>query len=261
MQANRIKRSIARVLDAVGICWLGLWLQRAIYGPHIRAVNYHGIEASDVESFERQLAFYSRHFANVSRNGLAEFLSGGTMAERRPGLILSFDDGHRSHFEIAVPVLEKYGFTGWFFVPSRESELSHGLLLELASHHVVGSHTHTHCRMTTDVSAEVMNAEIVGSRSELERMLGREVDSFAWVGGEEESYSRAAADLIRNTYKLGFMTNSSVITSRIDPHQLQRTNIEADQPLWLVRFQLSGLMDIYYYFKRRRVNRLTAQAS
>ena len=32
---------------------------------------------------------------------------------------------------------------------------------------------------------------------------------------------------------------------------------EADYPLWLTRFQLSGIMDLLYAGKRRRVNRLT----
>jgi len=54
------------------------------------------------------------------------------------------------------------------------------------------------------------------------------------------------------------MTNNAVITPSTCPLQLQRTNIEAEDPLWLVRFQLSGFMDVFYAGKRRRVNRLTA---
>jgi hypothetical protein len=55
------------------------------------------------------------------------------------------------------------------------------------------------------------------------------------------------------------MTNNFVNRPDTHPLQLQRTNIESENPLWLVKFQLSGLMDLLYLGKRRRVNRLTAQ--
>lgn len=83
------------------------------------------------------------------------------------------------------------------------------------------------------------------------------MDTFCWVGGEEPSYHAGAAALIREGYALSFMTNTAVIRPHTSPWQLQRANVEAQDPLWLVRFQLSGLMDLAYAGKRRRVNRLT----
>ncbi|MCH7709294.1 MAG: hypothetical protein IH884_12460, partial [Myxococcales bacterium] len=59
-------------------------------------------------------------------------------------------------------------------------------------------------------------------------------------------------------YKWCFMTNSAVISSRTNPLQLQRANLESDDPPPIVRIQLSGLMDLMYAAKRRRVNRITA---
>ena len=92
----------------------------------------------------------------------------------------------------------------------------------------------------------------------MEKALGCEVPVFCWVGGEEESYSRAAAQLInRAGFGYSFMTNSAVIRPATDSLQLQRTNVEAVYPLWLVRFQLSGFMDLLYMGKRSMVNRLT----
>ena len=46
------------------------------------------------------------------------FLKNGKWHKNKPGLILSFDDGIKDNFEIAYPLLEKYGFIGWFFVPT-----------------------------------------------------------------------------------------------------------------------------------------------
>ena len=104
--------------------------------------------------------------------------------------------------------------------------------------------------------------KIRASRGLLEEKLAGPVDVFAWVGGEEWSYSAEAAQIIRDVgYKWSFMTNSAVIHARTDALQLQRSNLESDNPASVVRLQLSGLMDLMYAAKRRRVNRLTAAPS
>ena len=73
----------------------------------------------------------------------------------------------------------------------------------------------------------------------------------------EETGRACGADLIRQGYDFSFMTNTAPITKKTDPRQIQRTNIEAEFSLPLVRFQLSGLVDLMYAGKRKRVNRLT----
>jgi len=271
LSPNDIKRRFARVLDLVGVNQLGLSLQKLMLGPFIRAVNYHEIRKDDLVKFEEHLAYFRDHYASVDLEILQDFLLSGKWAGSKPGLILSFDDGHRSHFDLAAPLLEKYGFKGWFFVPiglmaigdsAQEAGRINALTLEqleyLRDNHIVGSHTVTHRRLSSSVPLESLKEEIVGSQDLFQDILGRPVRSFCWVGGEEENYSREAADLIRKTYDFSFMTNNFVNCPGTNPLQLQRTNIESENPLWLVRFQLSGLMDLLYLGKRRRVNRLTA---
>ncbi len=124
--------------------------------------------------------------------------------------------------------------------------------------HVIGSHTLHHARLGSGFNSEALEAEIVVSKKELEGQLRHEVDVFCWVGGEESSYSQAAASGIRQAgYRLSFMTNNFPIRAGDDALQIQRTNIEAWYPDEILEFQLNGLLDILYAPKRRRVNRLT----
>lgn len=272
MNLNAAKRTIAKALDCVGINAAGLALQKSLLWPFIRVVNYHDISPEHVSNFEAHLSYYSRHFINVDEKMLRGFLNGTRWPHTKPGLILTFDDGMRSHYEIAAPLLEKFDFTGWFFVPAgwiaermgSNSNVADGqrtLTLEqvryLDQRHVVGCHTETHCRLTADVSAEKLQFEILGSKSSFKEILGHDVNIFCWVGGEEFSYSKPAADLVKQDYDISFMTNNAVVRPTTNPLQIQRTNIEAENPLSLLRFQLSGLMDIIYSPKRSRVNRLT----
>lgn len=267
MNPNAIKRKIAAVFDATGINSLGFALQRRFLFPFIRIVNYHDVSVDYAANFESHLRYFASRFVNVDESRLRGFLSGEAWTETKPGIILSFDDGLASHAAIVAPLLEKYGLTGWFFVPAERvtagSDVAENCVATLAqirllnNNHVIGSHTVTHCRLKNDLPEETLQFEIVESKSILETALEREVNIFCWVGGEEFTYSRAAADIVNQTYDLGFMTNNSPVRPDTNPMQLQRTNIEAENPLSLVRFQLSGFLDLAYMPKRRRVNRLT----
>src|SRR5205823_2878513 len=136
-------------------------------------------------------------------------LADGRWDKSRPGLIISFDDGHRSHREIAAPVLERYGFVGWFFIPvgfvdcpaegqsafardhgiksdwrggrpSARLALSWDEVRGLTRRHVVGCHTLTHRRLTADLTEAELDRETAGAKGRMEEVLGREVPTFAW---------------------------------------------------------------------------------
>jgi peptidoglycan/xylan/chitin deacetylase (PgdA/CDA1 family) len=201
--------------------------------------------------------------------------------------LLTFDDGLRSHADVVAPLLEAYGFSGWFNVPvgfvdtkpaeqqafarrnrigveptDRADEriaLSWSDLTRLDGRHEICSHTWTHRRLAADATPQDLDLEIDQAKRRLEEGLGHEVRAFAWVGGEEWAYSRAAAQRIREAgFEISFMTNNAVIRPHDELLQVQRTNVEAHFDPALLRFCLSGFYDLLYLPKRRRVNRLTA---
>lgn len=251
-------------------------------GNYIRVVNYHGV--SDTSRFTEHLKFYARHYESVSLSELKQFLSNGHWTKSKPGLIISFDDGLLSNYSIAKPLLEEFGFEGWFFVPTdfiscapdvqkkfaKENSIqfskcpeeriamSWDELKEMDKSHVVGSHTRTHKRLSANLSDSELQEEIIESKKILEEKLGHEVESFCWVGGEEDSYSRSASELISKAgYKVSFMTNSKIVSRHTHPLQIQRSNVEGPWDISIVKFQLSGIMDFLYRKKRTRVNSLT----
>src|SRR5262245_51829903 len=118
MPAPRPKRILARVLSVFPHSLL-VALQRSLVGGRmLRAVNYHRTPAHRAADLRRHLEFFRRHYANVGPAELEAFLSSGAWAQGRPGLILTFDDGYRDNAIVAAPLLEEFGFTGWFMIPS-----------------------------------------------------------------------------------------------------------------------------------------------
>ena len=272
---NRSKLKIASAFEATGLSRSLLALQRAALRPYARALNYHDVPHALAPAFESQLQFYARHFVSMGYEDLLA-LQAGEWRHEKPGLILTFDDGLRSHAEVVAPLLEKYEMTGWFMVPAavldepagagrapahtvHEPTLSWRSLLRLRDRHVIGCHTFSHRRLTAALTPEELAFEIGDAKRALEQGLGCTIPVFAWVGGEEETYCSAAGEAIRRAgFRVSFMTNSAPIRAGADLLQLQRTNVEASDPPALVKLSLSGFFDAWYAAKRRRVNRLTA---
>jgi len=286
VRLTQAKQYLARWQEAVKLDRVLLRLQRIAFHPFARAINYHAAPQQYLSNFEMQVKWYAENFVSVDIRAL-EDLHRGIWSDSKPGLIISFDDGLREPYENALPILERYGFKAWFFVPvgfvetppadqhafasghsitlpasSRDSRiaLSWEEIRDLeARGHVVGCHTYSHHRMTAVTPPAQLRHEIIDAKELMEKRLGHEVSVFCWVGGEESSYSSETAELIRAAgYRMSFMTNSFVIRPGCNLLQLQRTNIECDYPLSLVRFQLAGFMDVFSTPKRRRVVQMTA---
>jgi peptidoglycan/xylan/chitin deacetylase (PgdA/CDA1 family) len=282
-----LKRGLASGFDLTGLNGALLRAQNGLLWPYARALNYHDVPERFAGAFEDQLRYFAAHFVPVGPHELRE-LHAGVWRHPKPGLLLTFDDGLRSHADVAAPLLEKYGFTGWFNVPigfveaptaeQRAFARAHRIdpcegafpdgrialswddLLRLDAHHEICCHTWNHRRLSAALTRDELELEIVASKRRLEDGLGHEVRAFTWVGGEEWAYSAAAAEVIRAAgYEIAFMTNNAVIRPRGELQQVQRTNVEASFDPRFVRFCLSGFYDALYTAKRRRVNRLTAQ--
>ena len=263
-----------------------LLLQRLLYGvAYVRIINYHGTPARHQKQLEAQLQFFSRYYSNVSIDELDRLVTDGAWKKERPGLMLTFDDGLRSHYEYALPLLEKYGFSGCFMIPSslvagqpesvalpsystrvhadeKWSDSRHMISIEelrqIRPPHLVVSHTVSHARMKPSLSERAIHHEIFNSRKKLEELTGHAITSFCWVGGEPSNYHPIAMRKIQEAgYRYSFMTCSGMITAKTHPLQLHRTNIEANASVTFAMLQVSGLMDCYHWDRRRRVNRLT----
>jgi peptidoglycan/xylan/chitin deacetylase (PgdA/CDA1 family) len=278
---NLLKRGAAAVLRGTGMTALSRALHRSALAPFIRVLYYHDVPAAMGRAFADQLAALKQAFVPASRADLERLLTEGHWPHERPGIIVTFDDGLRSHSEVVAPILDQLGYEGWFFVPvdlitsaaeehpvlaSRHGVL-HGCdtardprvfmtveqLVALSQRHNIGCHTASHVRLSDDLSEAQLQLQIVSAKQRLEAVLGRAVDSFSWVGGEEWAYSPAAARCIARHFEYAFTTNTRVTRPGTSRLMIDRTHVEASFPSALVSLQVSGLMDLYYRSKRRRI--------
>lgn len=189
-----------------------------VNNSYIRVVNYHNTNLRDKDRFEAEIAYFSKFFSPVNLADIDEFFTTHKWKKEKPGLIPAIFEGFRSHYDIIAPILDKYNFTGWFYIPSffldipveeqweysKEHELdvtepemfpdkriamTWDEVREIAQKHEICCHTGNHFQISKDTPDEDMHREIVESKRKLEKEIGRDVDVFCWLYGEEYSYN------------------------------------------------------------------------
>ena len=123
---------------------------------------------------------------------------------------ITFDDGHRSNFEVAMPLLKRTGLRAIFFVLAGRIGTTDGFMTwdqarELAAAgHPVQSHGWSH-RLLTQCDARELEDELVRSKRTLEDRLGIAVDSISAPGGRWNQ--RVVAACARAGYTRLFHSN------------------------------------------------------
>lgn len=178
--------------------------------PLIRTINFHNTPRTRISEIERQLDRCRRHFAPVNEDDLDVYLRTGSWHQRQPGLIVALYEGYRNHYDVMAPLLERYGFTGWYFVitgfvgapvpgqlafaaqhdistvsgeyPDGRYALSWTELRELDRRHVIASHARSHTPLNS-LDAAAIESEVAGSQQDFVRHLGHPVRSFVSYSG------------------------------------------------------------------------------
>ena len=85
------------------------------------SVMYHYVRPQDdsrlrflkLDDFKRQLDYFEQHFGIISKSEWEAYVRGHAMPE---GVLLTFDDGLKDHFQFVAPELSSRGNFGLFFV-------------------------------------------------------------------------------------------------------------------------------------------------
>jgi peptidoglycan/xylan/chitin deacetylase (PgdA/CDA1 family) len=150
------------------------------------------------EIFQQQMQYLQDNgYHIVSFSSLENFFERGGELPTRP-VIISFDDGWESQFQVAVPILEKYQFTATFFVIANyvgcRGFLSVDELRAMVGRGMsIGSHSRSHPHLENITDAKRLWGEIYGSKAVLESELGVPVTEFAYPYG---SYNAAAVNMV-----------------------------------------------------------------
>ncbi len=204
----------------------------------VPVLNYHGIQSRPGEygwhtgekiyvlplaSFQEQLQGIARKHGALASEDLSS-------AATKEGVLLTFDDGHISHYEHARPALKAAGFTGIFFISAgmigEKDFMDAAQLREMASDGFeLGSHGYHHVPLPGLSSAQ-LKVEMQDSRKRLEDVTGREIRSFSIPRGFYHPRIRAAAE--EAGYRFLFTSHFGLHTTGTDLFYIRRMAVTQD---------------------------------
>ena len=233
--------------------------------------SFYRIKVGEFESLLSQLRKLSYQTVS-SRQFRAWQDSKATLPERT--VVLTFDDGYASHFEVVAPLLLRYHFSGTFFIApeliGKRGYMTWDQLRKLVFLGMeIGSHGMSHEPLTA-VSRDRLQEELVSSKRTLEQRLGIPVQAIAAPRG---FWSRAVADAVQQAgYEAAWVSTIGTNGEATNPLALRRVvvrwpfsveqlvaMVEGWQPsFWwaanqqlLIRF-LKRMLGVYWYEQLKR---------
>lgn len=185
------------------------------------------------ELFEEQLRYLSEQgYKMVSVAQLAERLEKGESVEKY--VALSFDDGYRDNYTNALPLMQKYGARGSFFVINKEMGDRYHMDEEqiralIGAGMELGSHTYSHAPLAK-IDTKYLAWELDTSRYWLKKKFdGYIVRTLAYPNG---SYNRTVIDAARrygfHRALTGHIGVNTARTYRDAPMEMYRVTVTDD---------------------------------
>ncbi|MGO9951920.1 MAG: polysaccharide deacetylase family protein [Dissulfurispiraceae bacterium] len=238
----------------------------------VRVLTYHRfgrVERDpfciDPGDFEKQMGYLAEHRLAVSLSEFGEFVS-GKIQLRSGAVLVTIDDGFRSFYTTALPILRHYAIPAVAFVTAGlvragdaqplvasepEDYLTWDELEVLRESGVaIGSHGWTHQSLGCMSTPEIEEQAVLSFKM-LEQRLGCPAMAFAYPFGTCADFNSMTAAILRQTgYRCAFTSQHGPIRSGMDPFCLPRVKVEGGEALWLFRLLVRGGMDNWRWIDR-----------
>ncbi len=218
---------------------LGLWLLFSVLtftlsANHGVILQYHHISSSTPASTSLSPEIFKQHLDALEEGGftvmaLPELISRVRANEpvKDKTVAITFDDGYKSVYDIAYPMLKQRGwpFTVFVVPGAIEKKQSHVMswqqLVELSEYGaIIANHSYSHQHLLRKKEEETVKSwqqrvlyDIQKAGQIIKQHTGRKLKLFAWPYGE---YSTPLSELLKNTGFIAVAQNSGAINKDSD---------------------------------------------
>jgi len=180
------------------------------------------------EAFEAQMrGLKAAGYTTVTPRDLEDAIAGRMILPEK-SVLLTFDDGYREHYTRVLPILRELNLKATYFIISQShtspAHMTNAMIREADESGLItiAAHSRHHVFLARSTSAN-RTSEILGSKQDLEDMLGHEVKDFAYPFG---SWSQTVADETKAAgYHLGFGIRLGAMHGESSRYQLRRIRV------------------------------------
>lgn len=179
----------------------------------------------------------------------------------RTQICLTFDDGFKDIIEVIAPALDKANLKAIFFINPAHLDFTGDEALRIlknryATHvrksfassedvkylagqnHIIGSHGLTHRRLDID-DQNILGQEIVSSKKELEAIVNKPCDCFAFPFGGRDDLSVNALRIAKESYQYVFSSITGKDLFTFDGGVINRRHFEGNWKFSHIQYFLS----------------------
>ena len=176
-------------------------------------------------------------------------------------ILITFDDGYRSNYELVFPIMKKLNIKFNIFlevekINKDENYLTWNMVNEMNESGIVGfgSHTYSHIDLRF-MTKEQKNKEIYFANEEIFRNTGIIIKDFCYPYG---AYNKASHILLdsSNIYKRIFTSDGTYVKENKFTSVIGRVGIENEDSDKTFLSKLNGEYNSYFYYVRKIKNML-----
>jgi peptidoglycan/xylan/chitin deacetylase (PgdA/CDA1 family) len=241
----------------------------------LRVLIYHDIPPDKVLVFEDQLLWLSKSWKFITPNEFSAVMK-GKIKLTQDSILLTFDDGFLSNLHVAKNILSRHSIKAIFFVITdflfiKNREESHRFILnnicpelhesEIPYHwvnmqfsdlksllndgHMIGAHTLTHACLSS-ISKSAARLEIVQGADTLERVLGIQIEHFAFTFGNLDSFNASSLNEAVKRFEFIYTGLRGNNTHRTKSWAIRRDAVTPDDDVHYLGALLEGCVDSLY---------------
>lgn len=105
---EKFKDKFSKAINSIGLLFLIEKIRDNVYPKsYLRIVNYHSTTKEFQKQFDKQMAYFSNKYYFFDMKKYDEYFN-NTLAMDKPYLLLTFDDGYKNNYDVALEILNKY---------------------------------------------------------------------------------------------------------------------------------------------------------
>jgi len=246
----------------------------------LRVLILHDVAPGDLCILREYLIWISKFYTFITPEAFELLIKNKKKIDRNY-ILLTFDDGFESNYEIAVDILASMNIKAIFFIvpglascknkkeavdlisskicpqlpleqiPSHYDAMSWDQINDLIKMgHTIGCHSQSHARLSSLNSESDLIREICDSANIIEQMLNIKVKHFAYPFGDINSFNRKCLQVAIEKYEFihtGIRGDNSIISSSLS---IWRDSLSLKENVWFSGLFLEGFLDILYKNKR-----------
>jgi len=201
-------------------------------------------------AFSAQMEYLAQnHYRVISLAELQRFLEGREPLPRR-SVVITIDDGYRSTFDVAFPILKKHGFRATVFLYNdfvgagdamswaQMQELSQSGLIEIQPHSKTHSNLVLHLPQETEAQyRDRIQKEVEVPSVTIEGRLSTKIQNFAYPYGDTNETVVEA--LKHRGFALGLTVTPGGNSAFASPYMLRRTMIFGEDDIGVFASKLA----------------------